>query len=68
MQILSSRHVSHATGPQVSFKPRAMDFTTILGEALTAIHKPTTPLIAIALYEDTIEPALGVGMNRDPEW
>ena len=40
----------------------ALSFTTVFGEQLLAFHKPTTPLQAIALYEDVIEPGLSAGM------
>ena len=41
--------------------PRSLRFMTVGGEQLTAFHKPTTPFQPIALYEDIMEPALGVG-------
>ena len=41
--------------------PRSLRFMTVGGEQLTAFHKPTDPFHPIALYEDIMEPALGVG-------
>ena len=49
-------------GPQISYQPMALSFTTVLGEQLLAFHKPTTPLKGIALYEDVMEPGLRAGV------
>ncbi len=50
-------------GPQTFYQPMALSFTTMFGEQLLAFHKPTTPLQAIALYENVMEPGLRAGMT-----